>query len=35
MPRPTSATTVQRPDLGQVAYEYMLEGADRGMAVED
>lgn len=25
MPRPTSATTVSRPDLAQVAYEYALE----------
>lgn len=24
MPRPTSSTTVQRPDLGQLAYEYSL-----------
>lgn len=30
MPRPTSATTIQRPDLGQVAYEYMLGGSERG-----
>lgn len=30
MPRPTSGTTLQRPDLGQVAYEYMLEASQRG-----
>ena len=30
MPRPTSSTTLQRPDLGALAYEYMLEGPDRG-----
>lgn len=30
MPRPTSATTLQRPDLGALAYEYLLDGPDRG-----
>lgn len=30
MPRPTSATTLQRPDLGALAYEYMLEASQRG-----
>lgn len=30
MPRPTSSTTLQRPDLGALAYEYMLAGPDRG-----
>jgi hypothetical protein len=30
MPRPTSGTTIQRPDLGAIAYEYMLEGSERG-----
>jgi hypothetical protein len=30
MPRPTSATTIQRPDLGALAYEYMMNAADRG-----
>ncbi len=25
MPRPTSSTTIQRPDLGQIAYDYMAE----------
>jgi hypothetical protein len=30
MPRPTSATTVQRPDLGSLAYEYLIDAADRG-----
>lgn len=30
MPRPTSATTLQRPDLAAIAYEYALAGPDRG-----
>ena len=30
MPRPDSATTIQRPDLGTVAYEYMNSAPDRG-----
>lgn len=30
MPRPTSTTTVQRPDLGTIAYEYMQEASQRG-----
>ena len=30
MPRPTRATTLQRPDLGALAYEYMLEASQRG-----
>ena len=30
MPRPTSATTIQRPDLGSLAYEYMLDSSRRG-----
>ena len=30
MPQPSSSTTLQRADLGMVAYEYMLEAADRG-----
>jgi len=30
MPEPTSATTLQRPDLGAIAYEYMLEASQRG-----
>lgn len=30
MPRPTSGTTLQRPDLGAIAYEYMLEASQRG-----
>jgi len=30
MPRPDSATTIQRPDLGAIAYEYMLEASQRG-----
>jgi hypothetical protein len=30
MPRPTSATTIQRPDLASIAYEYMMEASERG-----
>lgn len=30
MPRPTSSTTVQRPDLGVLAYEYLIDAASRG-----
>lgn len=30
MPRPDSATTIQRPDLGAIAYEYLLEASQRG-----
>lgn len=30
MARPTSSTTVQRPELGTIAYEYMLEASQRG-----
>jgi hypothetical protein len=30
MPRPTSSTAVQRPDLGSVAYEYMMTESERG-----
>lgn len=30
MPRPTAATTIQRPDLGVLAYEYLLEASQRG-----
>ncbi len=30
MPRPTSATTLQRGDLGAIAYEYLLEASQRG-----
>jgi hypothetical protein len=30
MPRPTSSTTIQRPDLGALAYEYMLDASQRG-----
>lgn len=28
--KPTSGTTIQRPDLGAIAYEYMISGGDRG-----
>jgi len=30
MPRPTSSTTIQRPDLAAIAYEYYLEASQRG-----
>lgn len=30
MPNPTAATTIQRPDLGALAYEYMLDASQRG-----
>lgn len=30
MPRPTSSTTIQRPELAAIAYEYMLEASQRG-----
>jgi len=30
MPRPTSSTTIQRPDLGAIAYEYLMEASRRG-----
>lgn len=30
MPNPTPSTTVQRPDLGSLAWEYMLESSQRG-----
>lgn len=30
MPRPTAATTLQRPDLGAVAFEYMMDSTNRG-----
>lgn len=30
MPRPTSATTVQRPDLGAIAYEHMMNASRAG-----
>jgi len=30
MPRPTSSTTIQRPDLGAIAYEYLMEASQRG-----
>jgi hypothetical protein len=30
MPRPTSGTTIQRPDLGVIAYEYNLTASQRG-----
>jgi len=28
--RPTSGTTIQRPDLGALAFEYMVQGSERG-----
>jgi hypothetical protein len=30
MPRPTSSTTLQRPDLGALAYEYLIDAPNRG-----
>ena len=30
MPRPTSATTIQRPDLGVIAYELLLKAEQKG-----
>lgn len=30
MPRPDSATTLQRPDLGAIAYEYLASASQRG-----
>ena len=30
MPRPTSGTTIQRPDLGALVYEYVLDAPNRG-----
>jgi hypothetical protein len=35
MARPTSATTVGRPDLGAIAYEYLIGAADRGFVCLD
>ena len=34
MPSPTSATTLQRPDLGQVAYEYQESAPFRGLIAQ-
>lgn len=34
MPRPTTATTVQRPDLGALAYEYAMEASLRGFIAD-
>jgi hypothetical protein len=30
MPRPTKDTAIQRPDLGALAYEYLIDAANRG-----
>ncbi len=35
MPRPTSATTIQRPDLGALVYEHVMNAADRGFICLD
>ena len=35
MPRPTSSTTIQRPDLGALVYEYVMNAADRGFICLD
>lgn len=34
MPRPDSSTTIQRPDLGAIAYEYALGASHRGFIAE-
>jgi len=34
MPRPTSSTTIQRPDLGAVAFEYAMEASQRGFIAD-
>lgn len=34
MARPTGSTTVQRPDLGAIAYEYSMEAGQRGFIAE-
>lgn len=34
MPRPTSSTTIQRPDLGALAYEYAMEASQRGFIAD-
>lgn len=34
MPRPTSSTAIQRPDLGTLAYEYSLTAARQGMIAD-
>jgi len=35
MPRPTSGTTLQRADLGMLAYEYMTEASRRGFIAQE
>src|SRR3990172_5609632 len=35
MQRQTSATTIQRPDLGVLVYEYMMDSANRGFICLD
>lgn len=30
MPRPTSSTAIQRPDLGAIAWEFLIDAEDRG-----
>ena len=35
MPRPTSGTTIQRSDLGVLAFEYMIDAANRGFICLD
>lgn len=34
MPRPTTSTTIQRPDLGALAYEYAMEASLRGFIAD-
>jgi hypothetical protein len=35
MPRPTSGTTIQRPDLGVLVYEYVMNAAEQGFICLD
>lgn len=34
MPRPSSSTTIQRPDLGAIVYEYAMESAQQGFLAD-
>jgi len=34
MPRPTSSTAIQRPDLGALAFEYAMEASQRGFIAD-
>src|SRR4030067_163304 len=35
LPRPTSTTAIQRPDLGAIAYEYLIDAPNRGFICLD